>query len=313
MEVVSALAFAGVDERPAVRDVSPAPLGPGQVRVAVEAASVNGIDASVAAGRLWDTIPHTFPVVLGRDLAGTVEEVGEGVRRFTAGQRVTGVIPATTLGTGTGTFTQQVTVDAGILTPVPHGVSSVQAAAMGLAVVTARDLVATLELTGDDVVLVSGATGGVGAYVVQLAVNAGATVVATARPGDAADFVRRLGAALVVDYTDPASAAAAVAPWGVTAVVHTAGDAARLASLLSPGGRLVSALGVTAEQVGRADITVTPVVAATDPVKLAPLLAEVACGTLKVPVTGTYPLERAADAVADFATHKIGKLVVEVR
>jgi NADPH:quinone reductase-like Zn-dependent oxidoreductase len=311
--MVSALAFAGLEQKPAVRDVSPAPLRPGQVRVAVEAASVNGIDASVATGGLWDAIPHTFPVVLGRDLAGTVEEVGEGVRRFSAGQRVTGVIPATTLGIDTGTITQQVTVDAGILTPVPHGVSSVQAAAMGLAVVTARDLVAALKPTGDDVVLVSGATGGVGAYVVQLAVKAGATVLATARPGDGTDFVRRFGAALVVDYTDLASARPAVAPWGVTAVVHTAGDAANLAALLPPGGRLVSSLGATAEQVGRADITVTPVVAAADPVKLAPLLAEVACGTLKVPVTHTYPLERAADAVADFRGHKLGKLVVEIR
>jgi NADPH:quinone reductase len=311
--VVSALAFAGVEEKPALRDVSPAPLGAGQVRVAVEAASVNGIDASVATGRLWDAVPHTFPVVLGRDLAGTVEEVGEGVRRFTAGQRVTGVISAPTLGRDTGTISQQVTVDAGILTPVPHGVSSVQAAATGLAAVTARDLVAALQLTGDDVVLVSGATGGVGAYAVQLAVKAGATVLATARPGDATDCVRRLGAALVVDYTDLASAGAAVAPWGVTAIVHTAGDAASLATLLSPGGRLVSALGATTEQVGRNDITVTPVVAGADPVKLAPLLADVACGRLKVPVTHTYPLERAADAVADFADHKLGKLVVEIR
>jgi NADPH:quinone reductase-like Zn-dependent oxidoreductase len=311
--MVSALAFAGPEEKPAVREISPAPVESGQVRVAVEAASVNGIDASVATGRLWDALPHTFPVVLGRDLAGTVEEVGEGVRTFARGQRVTGAITAMNLGIDTGTIAQEVTVDARALTPVPAGVSSVRAAAVGLAAVTARDLVAALRLTADDVVLVSGATGGVGAYAVQLAVAAGATVLATARPGDGTDFVRSLGAALVIDYTDPASCAAAVAPWGITAVVHTAGDAAGLAALLPPGGRLVSALGATPEQVGRDDITVTPVVAAAEPAKLSTLLADVACGRLKVPVTRTYPLERAADAVADFADHKLGKLVVEVR
>jgi NADPH:quinone reductase len=311
--MVSALAFAGPEEKPGVRQVSPPPVQPGQVRVAVEAASVNGIDASVATGRLWDALPHTFPVVLGRDLAGTVEEVGEGVRTFVPGQRVTGAITQMTLGVDTGTIAQEVTVDANILTPVPVGVSSEQAAAVGLAATTARDLVAALQLTADDVVLVSGATGGVGAFAVQLAVAAGATVLATARPGDATDFVRRLGAALVIDYTDPASCAAAVAPWGVTAVVHTAGDAAGLARLLPAGGRLVSTLGATAEQVGRDDITVTPVMATADPAKLSTLLADVACGRLKVPVTRTYPLERAADAVADFTDHKLGKLVVDIR
>jgi NADPH:quinone reductase-like Zn-dependent oxidoreductase len=310
--MVAALAFAGPGQEPAVREVSPTPVQPGQVRVSVEAASVNGIDASVATGRLWDVLPHTFPVVLGRDLAGTVQEVGEGVRTFTPGQRVTGAITSMDLGIGTGTIAQSVTVDAGILTPVPVGVSSPRAAAVGLAAVTARDLIAALRISADDVVFVSGATGGVGTYAVQLAVAAGATVLATARPGDAADFVRSLGTALVVDYTDPASAGAAVAPWGVTAIVHAAGDAASLAALLPSGGRLASALGVTAEQVGRADITVIPVVAAAHPAKLSTLLADVACGRLKVPVTRTYPLERAADAVADFAAHKLGKLVVEV-
>ena len=307
-----ALAFAGPEEKPAVREVLPPPVEAGRVRVAVEAASVNGVDASVATGHLWDALPHSFPVVLGRDLAGTVEEVGEGVRTFAPGQRVTGAITEMTLGIDTGTIAQTVTVDAGILTPVPAGVSSEQAAAVGLAAMTARDLLAALPLAGDDVVLVSGATGGVGAYAVQLAVAAGATVLATARPGDGSDFVRSLRAALVLDYTDPASARTAVAPWGVTAIVHTAGDAASLAALLPPGGRLVSALGATGEQVGRDDITVTPVVATAEPAKLSTLLADVACGRLKVPVTRTYPLEQAADAVADFADHKLGKLVVQL-
>jgi NADPH:quinone reductase-like Zn-dependent oxidoreductase len=311
--MVRALAFAGPEQPLAVQGVSPAPVERAQVRVAVEAASVNGIDASVAARRLWDVLPHEFPVVLGRDLAGKVEKVGDRVTTFAVGQRVAGVITAMTLGTDTGTMAQAVTVDAGILAAVPDGVSSTQAAAVGLAAVTARDLVAALELTGDDVVLVSGATGGVGAYAVQLAVAAGATVLATARPGDATDFVRSLGAALVVDYTDPASAGAAVAPWGVTAVVHTAGDAASLAALLPPGGRLASTLGATREQVDRDDITVTAVMAGPQPKNLTGLLAEVACGTLKVPVTRTYPLDQGADAVADFGRHKLGKLVVELK
>src|SRR5206468_10929933 len=139
-----------------------------------------------------------------------------------------------------------------------------------------------------DVVLVSGATGGVGAYAVQLAAATGATVLATARPDAAVDFVRGLGATGAVDYTgDVAAAVRAVAPDGLTAVVHAAGDPAALAALLRPGGRMASVLGANQENAGRADVTVTTVMGA-DPGKLPALLDGVASGTLKVPVARTY-------------------------
>ena len=304
-----ALAFASRDDTLSVTDVPLAEPGPGQVRVVVEAASVNGIDAAVAAGYLWDMLPATFPVVLGRDVGGTVAEAGEGVTGFAPGDPVAGVITGMTLGTGT--IAESVTVDAGVLTARPAGVTSEQATAAGLAAVTAHDLIAALSLTATNVVLVSGATGGVGTYAVQLAAATGATVLATARPGEATGFVRGLGAAAAIDYTgDLAAAARAAAPDGVTAVVHAAGDVAALGALLRPGGRLASALGATAEQAGPADVTVTGVMAVAEPAKFASLLASVAGGTLRVPVTRTYPLAQAAQAVADFGGHKLGKLVI---
>jgi len=313
-----ALAFAGRDDKLAVQDIPAVEPGPGQVRVAVEAASINGIDAATAAGYLWDMLPATFPVVLGRDLAGTVAAAGPGVTGFAPGDRVAGVITGMTLGTGT--IAESVTVDAAILTALPASVTSVQAAAAGLAAVTAHDLIAALSLSPADVVVVSGATGGVGAFTVQLAAATGATVLATARPGEATGFVLGLGAAAAVDYTgDLAAAIHAAVPGasgtpgtegGVTAVVHAAGDVAALAALLRPGGRLVSALGATGEQAGRDDITVTGVMAVGEPGKFASLLAGVAAGTLQVPVTRTYPLDEAAEAVADFGRHKLGKLAI---
>ena len=109
-----------------------------------------------------------------------------------------------------------------------------------------------------------------------------------------------------------AAAVRAAAPEGVTAVVHAAGDVAALAALLSPGGRPVSALGATAEQAGRDDITVTGVMAVAEPEKFAALLASVAAGTLRVPVARTYPLDEAAGALADFSAHKLGKLAITV-
>ena len=306
-----ALAFRSRSDKLAVQDIPATDPGPGQVQVAVEAASINGIDAAVAAGYLWDMLPAAFPVVLGRDMGGSVAAAGEGVTGFAPGDRVAGVITGMTLGAGT--IAGLVTVDAGILTAQPAGVSSVQAAGAGLAAVTAHDLIAALALTEADVVLVSGATGGVGAYAVQMASAGGALVLATARPGEASDFVRGLGADAAIDYTgDLAAAVRAAAPEGVTAVVHAAGDVAALAALLNPDGRLVSALGATGEQAGRDGITVTGVMAVAEPEKFAALLAGVAAGTLRVPVARTYPLDQATQALADFSGHKLGKLVITV-
>jgi NADPH:quinone reductase len=305
-----ALVIASRSASAAVDEVPTAEPGDGQVRVRVEAASINGIDAAAAAGYLWDMLPHEFPVVLGRDFAGTVDAVGEGVSALAVGDRVAGVITAMALGAGA--ITETLTFPAGSLTAVPDSVSSTQAAAAGLAGLTARALVGALELGDDDVVLVSGASGGVGAFAVQLAAETGACVIATARP-DAADFVTDLGAQGTVDYTgDLAAGVAKAAPDGITAVIHAAGDAPALAALLPAGGRLASALGATNEAVGRDDITVTGIQAAGSEHHLGQLLAQVADGTLVSPVGAAYPLDEAADALAAFGGHKHGKLVVTV-
>ena len=309
-----ALVIAGRDEKPAIQEIpdggeagNPAA---GQVRVAVEAASVNGIDAATAAGYLWDMLPHTFPVALGRDFAGRVEAIGDGVTGFQVGDRVAGVIAGMTLGGGA--IADQVTVDAATAAVVPEAVSSAQAAGLGLVGLTATALIDALELGAEDVVLVSGATGGVGAIAVQLAASTGAKVIGTSRP-DSADFVRGLGAHEVVDYTaDLPTAVKAVAPEGLTAVVHAAGDAAALAALLQPNGRLASALSATTEQAGRKDIAVLPVLADATSEKLTQLLEATASGRLQVPVARTYDLDQAGQALADFGSHKLGKLVVTV-
>jgi NADPH:quinone reductase-like Zn-dependent oxidoreductase len=307
--MVRALVIDGRDGKPAVQDVQQVEPGPGQVRLAVEAGSLNGIDAALAAGYLWEVVPHTFPVVLGRDFAGTVEAVGAGTP-FAVGDRVAGVDTALSLGL-TGGLADSVTVDSDILVPVPPGVTSVQAAAAGLAGIAALDLSDTLAVVPEDTVLIVGATGGVGAFVTQFAAATGATVLATARPGQATDFVLGLGASHAVDYTgDLAAAVEAVAPGGVTAVVHAAGEAASAAAMLRPGGRLASVLNATAEQTGRDDITIRTVIASATPEKLTSILSAVADGELIVPVAHTFTLEQAADALAAFGGHKLGKVVV---
>ncbi|TCM45892.1 NADP-dependent oxidoreductase [Kribbella sp. VKM Ac-2568] len=306
-----ALVIAERDEKPAIQEVPAQIPEAGQVRVAVEAASVNGIDAATAAGYLWDLMPHTFPVTLGRDFAGHVEAVGDGVTNVQVGDRVAGVITGMTLGKGA--IADSVTVDAGTTAVIPEAVSSAQAAGLGLVGLTATALLDALKLTADDTVLVSGATGGVGAVAVQLAAATGAKVIGTARPG-AAEFVRGLGAHEVVDYTaDLGAAVQAVAPDGVTAVVHAAGDPATVAGVLLPGGRLASALGATPEQAGRDDVIVLPAMADATSEQLTKLLEATANGSLQVPLFHTYTFDEAHQAVSDFGSHKLGKLVIIIR
>jgi NADPH:quinone reductase-like Zn-dependent oxidoreductase len=306
---MKALAITGKDQAPAVLEVADPVPGQGQVRVAVAAASVNGFDLAVAAGRVWDGMPHTFPVVLGRDFVGTVDAVGDGVDDFQVGDRVAGLITGSSLGPGAiGEYAVASTAGIAVL---PDGVSITDAAAVGLAGIAGQDAIDALEVSEGDTVFIAGATGGVGSIAVQLAVAKGATVLATARPGEEEHFVLSLGAAHAVDYTnDLAAAVRAIVADGADKALHAAGDASAAATAVRSGGRLSSLLGATPELVGRDDISVVSVVARGTPEKLSRLLDHVANGRLHVQVTTTIPLDHADEALDVFAKGTLGKVLV---
>ncbi|MFC7718601.1 zinc-binding dehydrogenase [Nonomuraea recticatena] len=160
--------------------------------------------------------------------------------------------------------------------------------------------------------LISGATGGVGALAIQLAASRGATVIATARPGAETEFVTGLGAAHAVDHADLAAGVRAVAPGGVHAALHLAGDGAAVADLLADGGRFASTVHFTPENAGERGLKATTVMADPNPATLALLAAEVVQGRLRVPVARVYPLEEARRAIADFTGGTLGKLAVSI-
>jgi len=194
----------------------------------------------------------------------------------------------------------------------PDGVDARTAAALALAGTAAQGAIDALALADGDTVLISGATGGVGAIAVQLAASAGARVIATATPERAA-FVRELGAAETVDYRDGLTAAVrAVAPDGVDAVLHAAGDPSELADLVRPGGRMASVLGFGQDAAGDRDLTATPVMSVPSAESLGALADLVTSGALKVPVTATYTLDELAQGLTDFSSGKHGKLAVAV-
>jgi NADPH:quinone reductase-like Zn-dependent oxidoreductase len=303
-----AIAIHDFGSAPAETDLPAAEPGPAEVLVRVRASSINGFDVAVAAGMLKGMMEHQFPVVLGKDFAGTVEAVGEGVSRFSIGNAVFGVVMKPVLGEGA--FGELLVVGEQFgIARIPDGLDLATAGALGLAGTAALNSVESLGLRSGETVLVSGATGGVGALAIQYAAATGARIIATARPGAEAKFVRDLGAGHTVDYTaDLPAQVRAIAPDGVAAVVHLAGDAAALAGLLTADGRLASTLGFGPDQHPGA----TAIMASPDPATLDRLAADVAAGRVRVPVTSTYSLGDVPKALARFSAGKLGKLAVAV-
>ncbi|MET8082151.1 NADP-dependent oxidoreductase [Streptomyces sp. NPDC005303] len=309
-----AVALDSVPANPAVGEVDTPRPEAGELLVKVAASSVNGFDVAVAAGYLQGMMEHRFPLVLGGDFAGTVEALGAGVEGFAVGDAVFGVVTKPFLGAGS--LAEYVTVSAGYrVVPIPEGLAVADAGALGVAGATAVDSLNAVALTEGQTVLISGAGGGVGSLAVQLAAARGAKVIATARPGAQTDFVTGLtgtdAEVHVVDFTgDLQAQVRAIAPDGVDAVLHLAGDGAELAGLLRPGGGIASPLGLTQDAVKGLDVTVHTIMADPNPATLTALAEQVTSGSLRVPVTATYPLERAAEAFTAFTSGTPGKIAV---
>lgn len=306
-----ALAQSAFAVPPEVIDLPAPEPGPGQVRVHVRAASVNGFDLAVASGALDGWMEHRFPLVLGKDFAGTVDALGEGVAGLSVGDRVLGVVNGAHLGEGS--FAELVVVTVGDLAAMPEGLTYAQAASLGLAAATAQAVVDAAALARGQSVLVSGATGGVGTLVVQLAAHAGATVLATARGAEQRALVERIGAAQAVDYAaDLGGAVHADHPGGVDVVIHLAGDAASLVGLVAAGGRFVSTLLQGPDQIDAPGVSVVPITAAPDARTLQRAAVDHLSGRAVAMVDRVVPLEEGADALAHVADGALGKTVIDL-
>ena len=174
--------------------------GPEQVLVKVGAVAVNPIDTYIRSGAVG--IATEFPYIIGCDLAGTVEAVGDDVKRFQPGDRVWGSNQS--LFGRPGTFAEYCAVGEEWLYPTPDEVSDEQAAAGSLVGITAHlGLFLHAGLKADEIVFVNGGTGGVGSTVCQLAKAAGAKVITTAgTPEKVERCTQELGADLAINYHD---------------------------------------------------------------------------------------------------------------
>src|SRR3954471_21282003 len=168
--------------------------GPGQIRIAVRAASVNPIDWKTLAGAMSGGKPMQGTGYLGFDAAGVVDEVGEGVTVISVGDEV--------MGRGRATQAQYAVLDSWAAKPA--SIDWAVAAAAGVAGETAERGLRLLDVAAGDTLFIDGGAGGVGAVTVQMAVARGAKVIASAG-ADNQDYLREIGA-IPVRYGDGVAA-----------------------------------------------------------------------------------------------------------
>ena len=201
-------------------------------------------------------VEHEFPVVLGRDYAGVVEQAGLAVTGYAVGDEVFGFLPHGSPGIHDGTWSELVLVSQDrSVARRPAPVDTAAAGAAPLAAITALAAHDALDLAKGATVLVVGASGGVGSFAVQLAAAAGATVLAPGLPEDT-DYLRGLGAAAVLDRNgDVAAQVRERYPDGVDALADFAsGSPDQLnayAAVGRDGGRIASSAGAAGEGPGR--------------------------------------------------------------
>src|SRR5689334_16987223 len=184
---------------PGVAEIPTPKPGQGQVLIRLRAAGMNPMDLWLASGA-WKPMPATFPMVLGADGAGVVEELGEGTSRYSVGDDLFGQLLIAPLGSA-GTYAEYVAVNEDApLARVPTGLDDVVAAALPTAGGAGLALVDLLGPLSDKTVLIVGAGGGVGSFATQFAANAGANVIANAREDDA-ERMRGYGATEAIDHT----------------------------------------------------------------------------------------------------------------
>jgi len=290
-------------------DVDEPKLGPDAVLIAVRSSSVNPVDHGIHTGRLDSAFDTFFPVVPGWDVAGVVEAVGPAVTTLAPGDEVFGYVRKDAVYGGT--LAEKVAAPLRTLAKKPVDASFAEAGALPLAGLTAfQALVHALDVGPDDIVLIHGASGGVGSFAVQIAASLGARVLGTASETNHG-YLRDLGAEPVTYGDGLVDRVRELVPGGVTAVLDLNGsDLAVSPDLLADGsaGRIASIVDPGVKDLGGAYVFVAPDV--DDLQELAGLFDD---GSVRVEIAATFDLadtQQAWDLSKE--GHTRGKIVITV-
>jgi NADPH:quinone reductase-like Zn-dependent oxidoreductase len=281
--------------------------GPGEVVVRVVAAGTNPGEIPIRQGAFHERWPSTFPEGQGSDFAGVVSAVGGGVADVAVGDAVIG------LSDGRNAQAEYAVVPADRVAPKPDDLDWDVAATLYVAGTTALILVSTAEPKAGETVAVSGAAGGVGVLTAQLALRAGARVLAIASEANH-EALRRWGAEPVAYGDGLEERLRDAAPDGVDAFLDAFGGGyADLAVRLGvPKERIVTIADFAAGQ--RLGVQVRGHSQLPDqPRAVADLARRIAAGELEVPIKARFPLEQVQEAYREVARRSgLGKVVLEV-
>lgn len=228
----------GKKETGHIDDVPTPALRDDDVLVRVHAASVNALDTRIRTGEFKVILPYRLPLILGNDLAGTVERVGAGVHEFKPGDEVYARVGDDRIGT----FAEFVAVKAASVARKPGNLDMMEAASLPLVALTAwQALVETARVKPGQKVFIQAGSGGVGTVAIQLAKHLGAFVATTTSTANVA-WVKDLGADVVIDYRRQ-DFAKELRDYDV--VLNSLGkdELFRSLQILRPGGHLISISG----------------------------------------------------------------------
>ena len=296
MRAVGVTEFGGPEALHLV-DVPEEHAGPGEVRLRVSAATVNPTDTYLALGVYAERDPvKEPPYVPGMDVAGVVDEIGEGVDRpdLAVGTAVMGIVVPSGAHGG---YRESIVLPADSVVPVPDGVSDVEAATLPMNGLTARLSLDLMGLRPGQVLAVTGAAGAYGGYVVQLAKADGLTVVADASEVDE-QLVRDLGADVVVRRGDDVAARIReLYPEGVDGLADGSVQDALVLPAVRDGGKVATVRGYRGD--GQRELQVLPTLVrrvAKDRGALDRLRQQAADGVVALRVARTFPAAETAQA-----------------
>jgi NADPH2:quinone reductase len=294
MRAIGVTEFGGPEALHVV-DVPPEPLGPGQVRLRVEAAAISPTDTHARSGAYADRDPvKTSPWVPGMDVAGVVTEVGEGVGHLAVGDAAMGIV----VPSGPhGAYREDKVLPGDSVVRAPKDTTAVEACTLPMNGLTARLALDQLGLRPGEVLAVTGAAGAFGGYVIQLAEADGLTVVADASEADE-QLVRDLGADVVVRRGDDVAAQIREHfPEGVHGLADGSVQDALVLPAVRDGGAVATVRGYRGD--GPRGLRVLPTLVrrvAEDRTALDRLRRQAEDGVLTLRVARTFPAEQAAEA-----------------
>jgi len=280
-------------------DVPTPTIARDEMLVKIKSTAVNHVDLVKAAGTARQVLPIDLPWIPGHEFSGVVEQIGSDVAAYAAGDAV--------FGTGTGAYAEYLAVKPALTTRKPSNLSFEEAASVPVAAQTAWQGIFTQgRLEKGQTILIHGGAGAVGAYAVQLASHAGATVIATARSDDEA-YLGSIGASRVIDYRK--APFEQVLREKVDLVFDLIGGDTQKRSflVLKEGGHLVSATQpVSQEETARHRVSGAMIRLAPSADMLGRIARLLEEGAMRADVATVYALQDAAQAWKDIAANLPG-------